>query len=99
VFDPALLSAMPVALAGTVTAVSTGAVTVDVDHWYTGGDADLVRLDVPGEQTSAALDGVDFRAGERYLVTASEEGMVNGCGFSGPATPELQQAFETAFAG
>jgi hypothetical protein len=25
--------------------------------------------------------------------------VINGCGFSGPATPELEQAFEEAFAG
>lgn len=99
VFDPALLAGMPVAFGGTVTAVEAGAVTLDVDRWYTDGDADLVRLAVPGEETSAALDGVDLQTGERYLVTASEEGAVNGCGFSGPATPELEQAFDSAFAG
>lgn len=98
VFDPAFLVGMPVAFAGTVTALEADTVTLDVDRWYTGGDADLVRLAVPGETTSAALDGVDFQAGQRYLVTASEEGMVNGCGFSGPATPELEQAYDTAFA-
>ncbi len=38
-----------------------------------------------------------FRVGERYLVTATD-GTVNGCGFSGPATPELERAFEEAFA-
>ncbi len=98
-FDPALLAGMPVAFAGSVTALEADTVTLEVDRWYTGGDADLVRLAVPGEQTSAALDGVDFEEGERYLVTASEEGTVNGCGFSGPATAELEQAYDTAFAG
>ena len=53
---------------------------------------------VPSEQTSAALDGVDFGQGQRYLLTATG-GVVNGCGFSGPATPELERAFDEAFPG
>jgi hypothetical protein len=99
VFDPAFLTDVPVAFGGTVSVVEADSVVLDVDRWYTGGDADVVRLDVPDEQSSASLDGVDFRAGERYLVTASSEGMVNGCGLSGPATPELQRAFDSAFPG
>jgi hypothetical protein len=97
VFDVAFLADMPVAFAGTVTEVAADAVVVDVDRWFTGGDSDLVRLTRP-ENSSAALDGVDFVTGERYLVTATN-GTVNGCGFSGPATPELGQAFEQAFGG
>ena len=31
---------MPVALAGTVTALEPGQVTLDVDRWYRGGTAD-----------------------------------------------------------
>lgn len=97
VFDVQFLAEMPVALAGTVTAVAPTQVTIDVDRWYRGGEADVVTIAVqPGN--SAALDGVDFRQGERYLLTATN-GIVNGCGFSGPATPELEQAFEQAFAG
>ena len=95
VFDVALLAQMPVALAGTVTAVEPEQVTVDVDHWYRGGDADLVTIAVHAPN-SVALDGVDFRTGERYLITATD-GTVNGCGFSGPATPEFESAFDQAF--
>ena len=98
VFDVQFLAQMPVALAGSVTAIEGGLVTLDVDRWYRGGDADLVTVAVPPQQSSAALDGVDFRVGERYLITATD-GVVNGCGYSGPATPELEQAFEQAFAG
>jgi hypothetical protein len=95
-FDVAVLRDMPLAFAGTVTAADAGRVTLDVDHWYTGGDADQVALAVPDGQTSAALDGVDFRTGERYLVTATD-GTVNGCGYSGPATSQLEDAFSAAF--
>ena len=97
-FDVQILAAAEVALAATATAVEAERVTLDVDRWYRGGNADTVTIAVPGQDTSAALDGVDFRVGERYLVTATN-GTVNGCGFSGPATPELERAFEEAFAG
>jgi hypothetical protein len=97
-FDVALLAEMPVAFGGTVTAIEDGQVAVDVDRWYRGGEAERVTIAVPGQQTSAALDGVDFRTGERYLITATD-GTVNGCGFSGPATPELESAFGEAFGG
>ena len=96
-FDVAYLAEMPVALAGTVTAIEPRQVTLEVDRWYRGGDADLVTIGVQ-DNNSVALDGVEFVEGERYLVTATD-GVVNGCGFSGPATPELEQAFEQAFAG
>ena len=94
-FDVEFLAEMPVALAGTVTAVEPRRVTLEVDRWYRGGDADLVTIGVQ-DGNSVALDGVDFQEGERYLVTATN-GVINGCGFSGPATPEFEQAFEQAF--
>jgi hypothetical protein len=98
-FDVQILAEGEVALAGTATAVEAERVTLDVDRWYRGGDdADTVTIAVPGQDSSAALDGVDFRVGERYLVTATE-GVVRGCGYSGAATPELERAFQEAFAG
>jgi hypothetical protein len=97
VFDVQFLAETPVAFAGTVTSIDGEQVTLDVDRWYRGGDADLVTVALADGQTSAALDGVDFSEGERYLVSATD-GTVNGCGFSGPAEPQLEQAFEQAFA-
>lgn len=97
-FDVAVLRDMPVAFAGTVSAVSDTAVTISVDHWYRGGSADTVTLDQPGSGVPVSIDGVDFRTGERYLVTATN-GNVNGCGYSGPATPDLERAFADAFGG
>lgn len=92
-FDASTLATFPVAFAGTATTIEGGTVTLDVDRWYRGGDADLVLLDAG---PIAALDGVDFAVGTRYLVTA-EGGAVTSCGFSGPAGPELEQAYEGAF--
>ena len=96
-FDVQFLREMPVALAGTVTALEPGQVSLDVDRWYRGGNADRVTIAVP-VNNSAALDGVDVREGERYLLTATD-GTVNGCGFSGPASAELESAYEAAFGG
>ena len=95
-FDVGYLRDMSPAFAGTVMAADDEQVVLDVDRWYTGGDADRVILKIPSANSSAALDGVDFLPSQRYLVTAAD-GTVNGCGYSGPATAELQRAFDEAF--
>lgn len=101
-FDVTVLADMSPAFAATVTAVTEEQVVLDVDTWYAGTpqqrDAEQVTLARPNPATSAALDGVAFEQGKTYLVTAAD-GTVNGCGFSGLATPELRTAYEDAFAG
>jgi len=97
-FDPQFLKGMTPAFGGTVTSVGGGKVTLDADHWYAGGPADTVELALPDPNSSASLDGVQFEVGKRYLVTAAE-GNVNGCGFSGLATTELENAYKEAFGG
>ena len=97
-FDEATLAGMSPAFAGTVVEVDEDSVLLDVDRWYAGGDADRVELAARGGDAVALGYGVDFQQGERYLVTASQ-GTVNGCGYSGPASPEFEQSFERAFAG
>lgn len=95
-FDAAFLRDMSPAFAGTVVSTGGDGVVLDVDRWYAGGTAERVVLETPDPTTSAALDGVVFEPGQRYLVTAAG-GTVNGCGYSGPATPELEAAFESAY--
>ncbi len=99
-FDVSVLTAMPVAFAGTATEITPTTVTLSVDRWFTTDttETELVAIALPPGNTSAALDGVDFVVGDRYLVTATG-GVVNGCGFSGPATPEFEAAFTSAFGG
>jgi hypothetical protein len=97
-FDVSVLRDMSPAFAGTVTAVDDSQVVLDVDHWYAGGDADTVTLAMPYGGTSVAIDGVAFEMGKRYLVTAAG-GTVNGCGFTGLATPDLERSFAEAFPG
>jgi hypothetical protein len=93
--DAATIAGADVAFSGTVTSVADGVVTLDVDHWYHGGDAAAVTIAVP-EGFSPALDGVEFVPSSRYFVTALD-GQVLGCGLSGPASPELEQLFAEAF--
>lgn len=94
-FDPAILADMPVAFEGTVTAVDGNQVTLDVDHWFKGGDTDEVIVTAP-QGLEALIGGISFEDGEQYLVSASE-GQVNYCGFSGQSTTELRAGFEEAF--
>lgn len=100
VFDVEFLRQAPVAFAGTATEVGPDTVTLDVDQWYKGGSAEQVTINNPTAAPGVAvsLEGVDFAEGERYLISATD-GTVNLCGFSGPATPELEQAFGEAFNG
>ncbi|MGH9134407.1 MAG: hypothetical protein ACRDZZ_10755 [Ilumatobacteraceae bacterium] len=86
------------AFAGTVTDVTAENVTVEVDHTYAGEPADVVTLTTGADVTAVALDGVEFVAGERYLVTAVD-GLVQICGASGPATPELEAVYARWFPG
>lgn len=84
------------AFAGTVTAVDGDTVTLTVDEWYRGGDAAEVVLNAP-QGMEALIGGIPFAVGDAYLISA-QGGSVNYCGFSGPATPELQAGFDAAFA-
>lgn len=94
-----VLAGMPTAFSGEAVEVTSETVTVGVDTWYRGGDAETVVLAAPPSER-VALDGLaEFVEGGRYLVTASEDGAVNGCGYSGPWSIEGSADFEEAFAG
>ena len=86
-----------IAFEGTVTSVEGATVTLTVDHWFKGGDATEVVLNAP-QGMEALIGGIPFVEGEQYLITA-QNGTVNYCGFSGPATPEYRDAFRQAFGG
>lgn len=91
-FSVDILKDMPVAFAGTASGVTQDAVTVTVYHWYKGGSADLVTIATP---VTSAGPG-EFVQGKKYLVTATD-GTVNGCGYTGEATADLQKYFDEAF--
>ena len=95
-FELAILADMSPAFAATATSVGDQAVTLSVDRWFAGGEADTVVLHAPNGM-DGLIAGFDLRVGQRYLLTASND-TVNYCGYSGPATPAFEAAFEQAFA-
>jgi hypothetical protein len=90
------LSPMPVAFSGEVTEKGDDEVLIDVDTWYRGGHTDQVRLSAPDMSMTSLGSSIDFTVGSRYLVTALD-GTVSYCGFSGPWTQELADAYAAAF--
>lgn len=95
--EASTLATMSPAFAATVTDIDGETVTLDVDRWFTEGDAATVELHAEGGM-EALIAGFDFQVGRQYLITA-DQGSVNFCGFSGEATPELTSLFEQAFPG
>ena len=94
-FDTGTLGGMTPAFGGTVVELTDSVATLEVDRWFTGGDAEIVEIQyTPGFE--ALIGTPSLEVGQRYLITASE-GVVNGCGYSGVATPEYEAAFEQAF--
>jgi len=85
-----------IAFEGTATAVEGDLVTLTVDTWFRGDEATEVVLRAP-QGLEALIGGIPFEVGDQYLISA-QSGNVNYCGFSGPATPELREGFEAAFA-
>ena len=90
-----ILADVPLAFAGTATAVEGEKVTMTVDEWYVGGDAATVELAAP-DGLQALIGGIDFEEGSTYLISAYD-GTVNYCGLSGEATPDLQAMYDEAF--
>jgi hypothetical protein len=94
-FDVATLRGMNPAFGGTVVELTDSVATLEVDRWFTGGDAEIVEIQyTPGFE--ALIGTPTLEVGQRYLITAAD-GTVNGCGYSGVATPEYEAAFEQAF--
>lgn len=97
VLTPDILDDVPLAFAGTVTSIDGELVTLAVDEWYVGGDAASVELSAPAG-LEALIGSIEFTEGGQYLISAYD-GVVNYCGFSGAATPELQAVYDAAFPG
>lgn len=94
-FDVATLADMSPAFGGTVVGLTESVATLEVDRWFTGGDAAVVEVHyTPGFE--ALIGTPTMEVGQRYLITASD-GAVNGCGYSGVATPDYEASFEQAF--
>ena len=69
-FDVTTLAGMSPAFAGTVTELTDSVATIEVDRWFTGGDAEIVELNyTPGFE--ALIGTPALEVGQRYLITAS----------------------------
>jgi hypothetical protein len=95
-FTPEILAGMPVAFSGTVASVGADTVTLDVDHWYRGGDQDQVEIGRLDDSAIALVGIPQFNAGDRYLVTATD-GVVSACGYTAPWSSDLADTFAAAF--
>lgn len=92
-----VLRDVEVAFAGTVTTIDGEVVTLEVTEWYVGGDAPAVIVTAPAG-LEALIGSVPFAVGDDFLVSATG-GVVNYCGLSGAATPEMQAMYDAAFGG
>lgn len=92
-----VLSDMPTAFSGTAVEVDDDSVLLEVDKWYQGGTADTVELATTNGELVSLSEVVEFAEGERYLVTASETGTVNSCGFTDQWSPQKAADFDQAF--
>lgn len=93
--DATIVAQSPIAFRGVVDTIAGDTVTLTVDEWYQGGDADVVTITAPLGM-EALIGGIAFEPGQAYLVSAYD-GVVSYCGLSGPASPELQQMYDDAF--
>lgn len=93
-----VLRAQEFAFAGTVTTVADGVATLEVSHWYRGGDTALVEVKAPNKDLQLLLSAVDFQQGKAYLVSGTGD-TVTLCGFSALATPELTALYDEAYGG
>lgn len=85
-----------VAFRGTAVDVTAGEVTLDVAHWYAGGETDQVVVQTPAKGMVELGFGTEFEEGGTYLVSATD-GRVTLCGFTAEASPELEQLYEEAY--
>ena len=93
---PELLGDAEVAFAGTVTSVEGDVVTLTPTETFAGESADEIEVVGMGPDTRALGGQPEFEVGGTYLVSATG-GQVSACGFSGAASPQLEQLYDLAF--
>ena len=90
-----LIARDPIAFKGVVTVHREGFIELEVEQAYAGVSAKTVTLTAT-QSVDFWLGPVHWEVGSHYLVTAAA-GVVNFCGETGKATPELQAVFDQAF--
>ena len=93
-----ILAQQQTAFDGTVSSIGAGLVTLDVSHWYRGGDTDQVSVDASPADLEALVQAAHFEVGQRYLVSAND-GFVTVCGFTATYSDDLAAMYADAFGG
>ncbi len=92
----AMLAQYDQAFEGTVTAITGNMVTLEATDVYQGDVGETVQVSAPPAGLDALINQTQFQVGGTYLVSAFG-GSVSMCGFSGPASGDLQKLFKEAF--
>jgi len=92
----AMLAQFDQAFEGTVTSIDGDTITLEATDVYNGEVSQTVQVTAPPSGISELLDQTQFAVGGTYLVSAYD-GAVSMCGFSGPATGDLQSLYKEAF--
>ena len=96
--DAQMLATQTIAFDGVVDDITDGLVTLTPSRFYAGAETEQVQVRAPAAELQALIGAVEFKDGERYLVSA-RNGRVSVCGFTGPYRPELAALYEEAFPG
>jgi hypothetical protein len=96
VVDAALLRGRQLAVDARVRDIAGDRVTLVPRRFYAGRRTDLVVVRAAGSDPTGLDGAVDFRAGERYLVSAND-GQVSVCGLSAPWSQHLAGLYAEAF--
>ena len=96
--DAPMLATQTIAFDGVVDDITDGLVTLTPTRFYAGAETEQVQVRAPAAELRALIGAVEFKDGERYLVSA-RNGRVSVCGFTGPYRPELAALYEEAFPG
>ena len=84
------------AFEGTVTSIQGDTITLETTAVYQGQVGETVTVTAPPDTLDAQANPIHFQQGGTYLVSAYQ-GSVSMCGFSGPATQELESLYQKAF--
>ncbi len=90
------LATFETAFSGTVTSVTDGTATLEVDQWFAGDGPSTVTVESPSNDLQDLLMAVDFQEGRTYLVSAADD-RVSLCGYTAEETPELKAMYAEAF--
>ncbi len=92
----AMLAGYDQAFQGTVTSIEGDTVTLEATDVYQGEVGETVEVKAPEAPFQAMVQQVQFQVGGTFLVS-TYGGAVSMCGFSGPASGDLQKLFTEAF--